>query len=329
MVSSLVLITGGAGFIGSNLIAYLLKEGRYRIQAFDNLSVGRKYYIEQILNSLNLAGSKNSIEFIEADIRNKEQVEEAVKGVDAVVHLAAHTNVTDSLEDPEKDFVINAKGTLNLLEACRKHGVDRFLFASSNAVVGEQIPPIDEGKVPVPLSPYGASKLAGEGLCSAYYRSFGIKTTSLRFSNAYGPYSEHKISVVAKFIRRAREGQPLVIYGDGHQTRDFIHTLEICQAISLALEQLDSDEVAGQVFQIASGVETDIIELAQTIRSLARQAGLQTPDVVFEPPRRGEIQRNYARITRAQTILGFTPNVTLEDGLKDLWAYMEARLPAI
>jgi UDP-glucose 4-epimerase len=319
MVSSLVLITGGAGFIGANLINYLLKKDRYHIRIFDNLSIGRKDYIEQILNSLNLARSKNPVEFIEADIRNTKQVEEAVEGVDTVVHLAAQTSVVDSLKNPEENFEINAKGTLNLLEACRKRGIERFIYASSNAVVGEQAPPIDEKKVPMPLSPYGASKLAGEALCSTYYHSFGIKAVSLRFANVYGPYSEHKTSVVTRFIQRAKEGMPLVIYGDGEQTRDFIHAKDISSAIELTMSYELSIRSQVLIFQIANGMETRIIYLANMIRKLAVASGGEDPNIIFESSRKGEIRKNYSDITKAKDILRFRPKIGLEEGLRDLW----------
>ncbi len=319
-----LLITGGCGFIGANLIEYLLGKGGYRIRAFDNLSIGRKEYFDHILDSMN---PKNSIELITGDVRNREQVEEAVQGVDAVVHLAAHTNVVDSLKDPEENFEINAIGTLKLLEACRFHGVNRFVYASSNAAVGEQPPPIDENKVPAPLSPYGASKLAGEALCSAYYGSFRIKAISLRFANVYGPYSDHKASVVAKFLRRAKQGKPLIIYGDGNQTRDFIHAHDIARAIELALRynppnstnSTNSMNPTNLVFQIATGVETKIIDLAEMIRGLAREAGMEPPEIRFEGARKGEIRVNYSDISKATKLLDFRPQIELREGLKRSW----------
>lgn len=315
-----ILITGGCGFIGANLVEYLLQDGRYCIRIMDNLSTGREEYIDQILNSINPTNSENSpVELIAGDVRNREQVKKAAQGVDAVVHLAAHTSVVDSLKDPQENFQINAIGTFNLLEGCRKHGIERFIYASSNAVVGEQVPPIDEQKVPAPLSPYGASKLAGEALCSAYYHSFRIKAISLRFANAYGSYSEHKASVVAKFIQRAREGAPLIIYGDGEQTRDFIHAKDICRAIELALYYEPRPENQEPVFQIATGVETKIIDLAKMIRDLAIGSGLKASEIIFEDERRGEIRKNYADISKAKKFLGFRPEMELGEGLRQVW----------
>jgi UDP-glucose 4-epimerase len=235
-----ILITGGCGFLGTNLVNYLSGKG-YKVRILDNLSApSRKSFCqESAVNSLlspqTVDSGLSTIDLVVGDIRDYEAVKKAAEGVGAVVHLAAHTSVVESLEKPREAWDINVNGTLNLLEACRLNKVDRFIFASSNAVVGEQEPPIDETKIPRPLSPYGASKLAGEALCSTYYHSFGLKTISLRFSNLYGPHSEHKPSVIARYIDWARKGEPLIIYGDGNQTRDFVHVDDVCQAIHLSL----------------------------------------------------------------------------------------------
>ena len=301
-----VLITGGCGFIGTNLVRHLSTKG-YKLRVLDNLSVDNKENLSVVGSGLPAA------ELIVGDIRDAGTVRRAVEGMDAVIHLAAHTSVVESLERPQESWDINVTGTLNLLEACRLNGVTRFIFASSNAVLGEQPPPVDETKIPKPLSPYGASKLAGEALCSAYCYSFSLKTTSLRFSNCYGPYSEHKTSVITKFINRARQHQPLIIYGDGEQTRDFVHVDDICQAICLCLGVIDS--IAGEIFQIASGTETTINELASMIKEIAGN----DISVCFEPRREGEIERNYSDITKANRMLGFKPEVRLRDGMHDLW----------
>jgi len=304
-----VLITGGCGFIGTNLVKYLAGRG-YQIRVLDNLSAGK----EENLRQLQSQDSRLlTVNLIIGDIRNRGEVNQAVKGADAIVHLAAHTSVVESLEKPEEDWEINVSGTFNLLEACRRNRVARFILASSNAVVGEQPPPIDELKIPRPLSPYGAAKLAGEAFCSCYYHSFGLKTVCLRFANCYGPYSEHKPSVISKLIKRAKEGKPITIYGDGNQTRDFVHAGDICRAIYLALTaNLDS---YGDVFQIATGIETSINELAGIIKEMAA-GNLQ---VVYEAERKGEIKRNYSDITKARRVLGFEPAIKLRDGLRELW----------
>ena len=303
---STILVTGGCGFIGTNLVRYLFSKG-YKIRVLDNLSTGKKE------NLLTADYQLPTADLIVGDIRDRDVVEKAVEDIDAAIHLAAHTSVVESLDNPEEDWNINVTGTLNLLEACCLKGVKKFIFASSNAVLGEQPPPVDEMKIPKPLSPYGASKLACEALCSAYYHSFGLNTISLRFANCYGPYSEHKASVIARFMDWARQGKPLIIYGDGKQTRDFIHVDDVCQAIHLCLTAADS--IAGKLFQIASGVETNIDELAKMIKEIIER----NVPTIYEPKRKGEIERNYSDITKARRVLGFKPKVTLKQGLHDLW----------
>jgi len=291
------------------------------VWVLDNFSAGRRDYVERVQR---LTGTE--LDVIEGDIRDQEAMERGVDGMDAVVHLAAKTSVVDSLNEPEEVFQVNVMGTLRLLEACRKQGVSHFVFASSNAAVGEQEPPIHEQMVPAPLSPYGASKLAGEALCHAYFGSFGIQAIALRFANVYGPYSDHKTSVVSKFIRRTRAGKPLIIYGDGTQTRDFIHVRDICRAIDFALgyEPQASDhgpwtDDYGLVFQVATGVENKIIDLANMIQQLAADSGFNPPEPIFEEARRGEIRRNFADVSRARGFLGFGPEIELAEGLTRTW----------
>jgi UDP-glucose 4-epimerase len=337
---STILVTGGCGFIGTNLVKYLSNKG-YRVRILDNLSTPSRKFLNQEspvtspLPSQAVDSELSSTDLVVGDIRDYQAVKKVTEGVGAVVHLAAHTSVVESVEKPREAWDINVNGTLNLLEACRCNRVDRFIFASSNAVVGEQDPPIDETKIPRPLSPYGASKLAGEALCSTYYHSFGLKTVSLRFSNCYGPYTEHKPSVIANFMEWARKGEPLVIYGDGNQTRDFVHVDDICQAIHLSLiiaqppklsqqtqQTLSTQETPlwGEVFQIASGVETSINQLTELIKAMT---DFQLP-IVHKPKRKGEIERNYSDIAKARTVLAFEPKVGLREGLSRLqeW-YME------
>ena len=295
------LVTGGCGFIGSNLVPILLGRGN-RVRVLDNLSVG---------SADALAGL--DVELQVGDICDPQAVADAVHGVDSVVHLAAQTGVIPSQRDPLLDFEINARGTVNMLLACHDQGVARFVFASSNAPIGETTPPIDETKPANPLSPYGASKLAGEGYCSAFSGSFGLGTVVLRFANVYGPRSTDKTSVVAEFIRRLQADEPLVIYGDGRQTRDFIHTADLCQAICLALES----DVSGELFQIASGTETSVLDLAERLQAIAGQpVGIQ-----FAEARAGEIIKNYSSIEKAQHLLGFAPCVDLGRGLAETWEW--------
>ena len=327
---STILVTGGCGFIGTNLVKYLANKG-YRVRILDNLSTPSKKLVNQespvtssSLPSRAIDPELSGTDLVVGDIRDRQVVDRAIEGVDGIVHLAAHTSVVESLQKPGEAWDTNVNGTFNLLEACRCNGMNRFIFASSNAVVGEQDPPIDETKIPRPLSPYGASKLAGEALCSTYYHSFGLKTVSLRFSNCYGPHAEHKPSVIAKFIDWARKGEPLVIYGDGNQTRDFVHVEDICQAIHLSLiiaqplklsQQTQQTPFWGEVFQIASGIETSINQLVELIKAMT---GFQL-SIVHKPKRKGEIERNYSDITKARRLLGFEPKIKLKEGLRELW----------
>src|SRR5580700_7017160 len=264
------LITGGCGFIGRNFIRLLLTRSNDTIRVVDDLSVGTRAELEAIspvvaldpgtLKPAEAGGAACRIEIVAGDVRDAALARRVIAGADAVIHLAANTGVGPSVADPTSDCTINVLGTLNYLEACRHNGVRRFVFASSGAPIGECEPPIHEELPTHPVSPYGASKLAGEAYCSAYKRSFGIDTVALRFGNAYGPLSSHKASVVAKFIREALVGEPWEIYGDGRQTRDFVYVEDMVAAIVRAATV---PGVGGEVFQIASNAETTVRELAE------------------------------------------------------------------
>lgn len=200
------LITDGCGFIGVNLVDFLLQKGIQNIRIFDNLSVGTKEDLAEVcdfkeINAEDIESTPCGNELVVGDIRDEDLYMKVCKGIDVVVHLAANTGVAPSVEDPRKDMEINVIGTFNLLEASRKNNVKKFIFASSGAPLGEVDPPIHEEIAPKPVSPYGASKLCGEAYCSAYYRTFGLKTVVLRFGNVYGPRSKHKSSVVAQFLK--------------------------------------------------------------------------------------------------------------------------------
>ena len=233
------LITGGCGFIGRNLIKRLVAEGGHKIRVLDNLSVGTKEDLSEVCNYSVLSPqssdvnpqSSTPVELFIGDIKDPTTCQKASEGTDIIVHLAANTGVGPSVKDPRSDMETNVFGTFNMLEAARQNKVGRFVFASSGAPVGECEPPIHEELAPHPVSPYGASKLAGEGYCSAYYRTFGLETVALRFGNVYGPLSGHKNSVIAKFIKKAMNGETLEIYGDGTQTRDFIYIDDLIDAI--------------------------------------------------------------------------------------------------
>lgn len=292
-----VLVTGGFGFIGANLVRLLLGQG-CRVRVFDNLSSGPQDH---------LAGL--TFDFVQGDIEDAEALRRACSGMDAVVHLAAQTGVPASIESPRRDCLVNVVGTLNALEAARHNEVKRFVFASSNAPMGRQRIPAVESKAPLPISPYGASKLAGEGYCLAYQGSWGLGTIVLRFANVYGPFSAHKSSVVAKFIQQSMADQDIVIDGDGDQTRDFIHVSDLCRAIWMSLES----QSQGEIFQVATGIETSILELAQALKRLSPA----TFKLVHGPRRRGDILKNYSDISKIKRMLGWEPEIDLTEGLRE------------
>jgi UDP-glucose 4-epimerase len=297
------LVTGGCGFIGVNLVSRLAGRGA-RVRVLDNLSLGRREDVAPL-----------GIDLRVGDIRDLALLGSACQEMDVVVHLAAHTRVVESVSHPELNFEINAIGTMNVLRACREAGVKKVIFASTGgAILGEQEPPVHEGMVPRPVSPYGASKLVGEAYCSAFCGSFGLNTVALRFSNVYGPYSYHKGSVVAQFFRNLMQGEPLVIYGDGRQTRDFLYVDDLVDAVLLA----DKSETPGEVFQIASGRETSIKDLLAAMKEVL--PGVKF-DVRYEPARAGEILRNYASIEKARRLLGYAPRTPLDEGLRNTWRW--------
>jgi UDP-glucose 4-epimerase len=327
-----ILVTGGCGFIGVNLIRRLMDVGDgHRIRVIDNLTVGRREDLSSVGEFIELTESEiedfpvHKLELVKGDIRDEDLAVKACRGMDAVVHLAANTGVIPSIEDPRMDCVVNVLGTFNYLDACRKSNVKRFVFASSGAPLGEQEPPIHEEMVPRPISPYGASKLCGEAYCSAYYGSFGLETVALRFGNVYGPRSSHKGSVVAKFIRHIMAGETLPIYGDGNQTRDFIYIDDLVDAILLALER---PNVGGEVFQIATHKEHTVGEVAEALNRLAEKHVGRKSEIVYEKERKGEVKRNYSDISKARRMLGFEPEVGLEEGLEETFKWFLRESPS-
>lgn len=313
------LITGGCGFIGRALAAELLAEPSQSVRVLDNLSTGERADLRAVRAFSELSASSDftdwstPLAFLEGDILDERAVALALTGADVVVHLAANTGVPQSVADPGSDCRINVIGVLNVLEGCREAGIGRFVFASSGAPLGDQTPPIHEEMAPRPASPYGASKLAGEGYCSAYHHCFGIETVVLRFGNVYGEGSDHKGSVVAKFIRAALKGERLEIYGDGSQTRDFIHISDLTRAIRLATE---APGIGGETFQIATASETTVEELTRKLLEAMRREGLPEPEVVHGATRQGDIKRNYSDTSKARDHLGWSAVVPLEEGLR-------------
>lgn len=310
-----ILITGGLGFIGANLAAALVDRPGLRISILDHAQP----------DGWPPPNRDPRIAVRVGDILDQRVVETSVAEADAVVHLAAVPGVMGSIEVPRQSFRTNVEGTLNLLEAVRTQGARRLIFASSNAAVGGHEPPFDESKVLMPTSPYGATKAAGEALCLAYAKTFGLPTVSLRFSNVYGPYSWHKASVVSTFFRLALRGSPLTVHGDGSQTRDFLFVEDLCEAIWLAVERAEP----GSVFHIASGVETPIGTLARKIKQLVESdLEIEVP-VTYVSARADGVSRNYASIALACERLGYSPRVSLDEGLRRTWQWFKGCQPAL
>lgn len=301
------LITGGCGFIGLNLIEHLLSEADHSIRIVDNLSVGSR---EELLT---VCKPDDPVELVVADVLEKDVLLKASEEVDVIVHLAANTGVSSSVKNPRYDCTVNVEGTLNCLEAARHNAVKRFVFASSGAPLGESTPPINEESIPKPVSPYGASKLAGEGYCSAYFHAFGIETVALRFSNVYGQRSQQKNSVVAKFIKQIINEQQIEVYGDGFQTRDFIFVGDIVRAIFLSANSMN---IGGELFQIATNTETSIQTLIEVLRKVLIDYGISDFEVKYTDNRIGDIKRNCSDISKAKKLLNWGSEVDLENGLR-------------
>ena len=307
---SLILVTGGAGFIGANLLRKL--DAAHDVRVLDNLVRGQR----------ELLPDDRDVDLIVGDIRDPDAVAQAVKDVDLVIHLAAFGSVVESVTDPVENFEINARGTLEMLRGAAAAGVERFVFASTGgAIMGNQPPPIDEGSLPWPISPYGASKLCGEAYLHAFAGSYAIRPVACRFANVYGPFSAHKKGVVTKFIRAALGGGRFEIFGDGQATRDFLHVDDLCRGILAAAES----DLSDAVLHLASEKETSIDELAQLIIELA---GADV-EIVHHDKRTGEVERNFARAERAKEVLGWEPQLSLRDGMQDTieWFRAHDRVP--
>jgi UDP-glucose 4-epimerase len=299
-----ILVTGGAGFIGATLVRRLVSAG-HRVRVFDNYSTG---------DAAHLAGV--DAELVEGDIRDVLALDAALAGIDAVVHLAAAGSVIMSINDPAANFDANVLGTFRVLDAARRAGVERTVQASTGgALIGDATPPVSEASLPKPISPYGASKLAGEGYAHAFAAAYGLRTVALRFANAYGPWSERKQGAVTKFFRAIQAGEPIVIYGDGSASRDYTHVDDISRAIELAL---DRDVRGGTVLHIASGVETTTAELADLCRAAA---GAPDHPVEYRPGRVGEVGRNFASYDLARQVLGYAPSISREAGMRRTWQW--------
>jgi len=299
-----VLVTGGCGFVGANLVPQLLADG-HRVRVYDDLRTGRQEYLDGL-----------DVEVVVADISDRSSLGPALDGVDAVVHLAAAGSVVDSVADPVANFTANALGTFTVLDEARRAGIERLVFSSTGgALIGDATPPVDELSLPKPISPYGASKLTAEAYCHAFAKSYGIRTVATRFANVYGPYSGHKKGAITVFFRALHTDQPLVVYGDGSASRDFAYVDDICAGLRLGLA---ADVPGGTVVHLATGVETSVAELADECRQVA---GKPDHPIEYRPARPGEVGRNFATYDLAHELLGYTPQVSLLEGLERTWKW--------
>lgn len=302
-----VLITGGAGFIGSNLARKFLELG-HKVRVLDNFSSGKEDNLDEIIDD---------IELIEGDIRDFWTVSKAVKNVDAVSHQAALPSVPRSVENPLTSNAVNIDGTLNILESSRLSGVKKLVFASSSSVYGESVQlPKHEKMEPSPLSPYAITKLTGEYYCRVYWNLYQFPTVSLRYFNIFGPRQDPKSEyapVIPRFISLLNAGSPPVIYGDGEQTRDFTYIDNAVEANLLAIE---SDSMNGDVYNVACGAQYSLNELVSRLNGILGVAIKATN----APARHGDIRHSYAEVTKLKK-LGYKAGVSFEDGLQRTTAF--------
>ncbi|MEN6405622.1 MAG: SDR family oxidoreductase [Thermoguttaceae bacterium] len=297
------LVTGAAGFIGSHIAEALVRRGD-RVRVLDNLSTGK---IE------NMSSFRDRIEFVEGDVTDPDIVAQAVDGVDCVFHEAALASVPASLERPLASHAACTTGVVTVLDAARRAGVRRVVYAASSAAYGDQPTSSKrETDLPNPLSPYAAAKLAGELYCQAFHSSFGLETVAIRYFNVFGPRQDPRSqysAVIPLFITAMLEGRSPVIYGDGHQSRDFSFVANVVHANLLAA---DAPNVAGRTINAADGRSIDLLKLLEAIN---RQLGLKI-EPKFEPSRAGDVRESQADITLARRLLNYEPQVDFEEGLK-------------
>jgi len=304
-----VLVTGGAGFIGSHLVDALVARGAV-VRVLDNFSSG---------SWTNLAGHRGHVEVLAEDLRDVTACRRACRGVHAAFHLAALGSVPRSMEDPATTFAINVGGTANLFAAARDEGVRRVVYASSSSVYGDAGRlPSREGEEGLPLSPYALSKAMGEQLAAQFGRSFGLELVGLRYFNIYGPRQSPEgpyAAVVPRFLAAAQAGVAMEIEGDGEQSRDFTYVADAVEATLLAGGAPAA--ACGRAYNVAGGERVTINQLAAR---LAAEVGSEVPPRHL-PPRAGDVRDSQADLTAARQSLGYSPGVTLGEGLRRLWAH--------
>ncbi|MFH1445728.1 MAG: NAD-dependent epimerase/dehydratase family protein [Nanoarchaeota archaeon] len=300
-----VLITGGYGFIGSNLTKHIAENSLAK-----NITVLDRVRPEKTsrLNSLN-------IRTINADIRKPEDYEDQIKDTDIIFHQAAFVSVPKSIEQPSETIETNVLGTVKLLEACRKNNIERFVFASSAAVYGEQAEPLKELSNLNPSSPYGLSKLMAEDYCRIYSKLYGIKTTCLRYFNVYGPEQAYRKypSVMSILFSCLKEGKPFIVYGDGEHTRDYVHISDIVQANLLAATS--PTLVKGEAVNIATGHAVSLNKFIELVKKLTGK----NIQVSYSAPRAGDMLHSVANVSLAKERLGFETKISIEEGLRTIF----------
>jgi nucleoside-diphosphate-sugar epimerase len=306
-----VLVTGGAGFIGSHLAEALLNKG-CEIRMVDNLSTGFMQNVNHLVDS-------GKITLIQGDVREYQMCRKAAEGVDLIFHEAAQINPAAAVRDAVADFEVNARGTLNMLDAARKEDVEKFVFASTNVYGNPRYLPVDEDHPVDLLSPYAAAKLSGEAYCIVYSNTYGVDTVRLRYTNVYGPRqraAKSKSGVIPIFIERVLREQPPVIYGTGEQTRDFIYVSDVVEANILVAQ---NDECNGEVYNVGCGKEISIKQVAEQV---IRTAGMRNLKPEYSPARVADFHRCAVDLKKIREATGFKPKVPFQEGLQrtiDWW----------
>lgn len=304
---ALYLVTGGAGFIGSNIVEELVKRGD-KVRVLDNFATGKRE---------NLVPFMDKIELIEGDIRSYHIVREAMQGVDFILHQAALPSVPRSIKDPITTNEVNVTGVLHILDAAKDAKVKRVVFASSSSIYGDvDVLPKTEDMLPRPLSPYAVSKYSGERYCQVFTKLYGLETVCLRYFNVFGPRQDpasQYSAVIPKFIKTIKSGESPVIFGDGEQSRDFTYIENVVQANLLACEKGDED-ITGEVFNIACGKRITVNEMVKSIKKLLNS----DVEIKYNKQRMGDVKHSLANIGKAQQFLGYRVLVDFNEGLKRL-----------
>jgi UDP-glucose 4-epimerase len=305
-------VTGGAGFIGSHLVRRLLALG-HSVRVVDNLSTGFVRNLDDVISEL---------DFQNEDLRDPVVCNRATQGIDIVFHVAAQPSVPRSLAAPVSCHENNVSATLYLLEAARRNSVRRIVYSGSSSVYGDSpnLPKREQAE-PLPRSPYAAAKLAGEQYTLAYARGGLVEGVALRYFNVFGPRQDPNgpyAAVIPLAFRSAVTGSPMILFGDGRQTRDFTHVDNVVEANVLAATH-SADRVNGWAVNVGAGAQTSLLELVDSVR---RVTGRSFP-IEFQPARPGDVRDSLASLERAKTVLGYSPRVSLEEGLTRLWSWVE------